>query len=169
MDYTVIKPEELSGNVFSDIGKKWMLIGAAKKNGSCNAMTASWGGMGILWSENVFFCFVRPQRYTREFCDESDIITLSFFDEKYRSALSLCGRTSGRDGDKLAKAGLHPVVGKNGEVDFEESEICIVGKKLYAQPIDPNGFTEDGTDKANYPAKDYHIMYVCKILEVRKK
>ena len=36
------------------IGKEWMLI-TAEKDGKVNTMTASWGGMGILWNKKVAF------------------------------------------------------------------------------------------------------------------
>ena len=91
MSFKEIKAEELSTPVFSDIGSKWMLLSAAKKDGSVNTMTASWGALGVLWGKNVFFCFVRPQRYTHEFTEESDRISISFFGEEYRSALAYCG------------------------------------------------------------------------------
>jgi flavin reductase (DIM6/NTAB) family NADH-FMN oxidoreductase RutF len=68
-----------------------VLITARKPDGSFNTMTASWGGMGVLWNKNVFFCFVRPQRYTHEFTEAADEITLSFLGEEYRNALKFCG------------------------------------------------------------------------------
>ena len=76
-----IKPEELHENPFSLIGEDWMLV-AASDGERVNAMTASWGGVGILWGKKVAFIFVRPQRYTKELIDKSDKLSLSFFDEK---------------------------------------------------------------------------------------
>lgn len=73
-----VKPEELNENVFSLINEDWMLV-AASKDGKTNAMTASWGGMGILWGKRVAFVFVRPQRYTKEFIDAGEKLSLSFF------------------------------------------------------------------------------------------
>lgn len=168
MDYEKIDITSVNDNFFSKIGKDWMLISASKGD-ACNTMTASWGGIGVLWNKNVFFCFVRPQRYTKEFCDASDIITLSFFDEKYRDALKICGSVSGRDTDKFAKAGLTPVIGTMGEVDFEESTLTIVGKKLYAQDMKSECFTDKSLDTQNYKNSDYHTMYVCEIIQTRKK
>ena len=59
-------------NPFTKIGKEWMLISACdekREDKKINTMTASWGGVGVLWNKNVFFCFVRPQRFTKEFID----------------------------------------------------------------------------------------------------
>ena len=44
-------------------------------------MTASWGGLGVLWGKPVAFIFLRPTRYTKEFVDKADFI-LSGIDEK---------------------------------------------------------------------------------------
>ena len=49
-----VKAEELQGNVFEMIGKEWLLV-AAEKDGKVNAMTASWGGLGIMWGKEVAF------------------------------------------------------------------------------------------------------------------
>ena len=64
----VIKPEELNKNVFSMIGKEWLLV-TAEKEGKVNTMTASWGGLGVMWGKDVAFIVLRPQRYTKEFVD----------------------------------------------------------------------------------------------------
>ncbi|MBR6755283.1 MAG: flavin reductase, partial [Clostridia bacterium] len=106
MSFKEIRPEELNSSVFHDIGTKWMLVSAKKPDGSVNTMTASWGALGVLWNKNVFICFVRPQRYTHEFTEASDSISIAFFGEEYRDALKLCGTKSGRDMDKIKEAGL---------------------------------------------------------------
>ena len=59
MMFHEIAPKTLTENVFSLIGDRWMLITAGKPNGF-NTMTASWGGLGVLWNANVSFIFVRP-------------------------------------------------------------------------------------------------------------
>ena len=42
------KNDMLKESVFSLIGDRWMLVAATDKSGKTNAMTASWGGMGVL-------------------------------------------------------------------------------------------------------------------------
>ena len=49
-----IDPQELTDNVFKLIGRDWMLITAGDER-RCNTMTASWGGLGVLWNANVTF------------------------------------------------------------------------------------------------------------------
>jgi flavin reductase (DIM6/NTAB) family NADH-FMN oxidoreductase RutF len=85
-----IKPEELNKSTFKLIGKDWMLITAEKDN-KVNTMTASWGGFGIMFAKNVVYIGIRPQRYTKEFVDNSNTFSLTFFDETFRKQLSYLG------------------------------------------------------------------------------
>ena len=80
-----ISPYELE-NACKLIGKDWMLVCAGD-----NAMTASWGGMGVLWNKPVAFCFVRPQRYTHALIEQSDRFSLSFFSEGFSALLLAAG------------------------------------------------------------------------------
>ena len=163
-----ISPENWNENPFCLIGKDWMLVAAAKADGSSNMMTASWGGVGFLWNKNVCFVFVRPQRYTYEFCEESNRLTLSFFSEKYRSALNFCGSKSGRDYDKAEETGLTKRV-TDGYVTFDEARITIKAKKLFATTLAEGDFIDKSVIPACYPKKDFHKMYICEIEEIEEK
>jgi flavin reductase (DIM6/NTAB) family NADH-FMN oxidoreductase RutF len=156
-----VSADELKDNVFKLIGADWMLITAGNVN-SYNTMTASWGAMGVLWNKNVCFCFIRPARHTRLFVEKNKSFTLSFFDEKYRNALNLCGTISGRDSDKAKEAGITPVESPSGSVCFSEARLVIECKKIYFQDIDYANFLDESIG-ANYPKKDYHRMYVGEI------
>ena len=50
--FSRIDPKELDQNVFSMIGEQWMLVTAGTAE-RCNTMTASWGGLGVLWGKPV--------------------------------------------------------------------------------------------------------------------
>ena len=52
--------------IFNKLNKEWALLSAGNKD-AFNTMTISWGEMGTLWNKPVMTCFVRPQRYTKEF------------------------------------------------------------------------------------------------------
>ena len=77
--FVSLRPEEMDGNAFSLIGRDWMLLTAEKPDGSFNSMTASWGGLGVLWGKSVCYCFIRPGRYTHEFSEEGEYMTACFF------------------------------------------------------------------------------------------
>lgn len=168
MDFKKINPRELQGNIFDLIGDKWMLITAVKDSGALNTMTASWGGMGIMWGKPVATCVVRPVRYTYEFMEAADYFTLTFFPEEYRKALNLLGTKSGRDGDKIKEGGLTPVIYCDSDdktAYFAEADTVLICKKIYYQDIDPANFIDKDLDK-NYPQKDYHRMYFGEIADV---
>ena len=168
MSYREAKPEEISANPFQMIGSQWMLV-TAEKEGKVNTMTASWGGVGVLWGKKVAFVFLRPQRYTKTFVDAGDRFTLSFYGEEQRKTLTYLGRVSGRDEDKIKESGL-TVKDFGGAPAFEEAELVFTCKKLYAQELDPACFMQ-GTDcdEKWYPNKDYHTMYVAEIEQVFEK
>ncbi len=162
-----ITPEQIERNPFTMIDKDWMLIGA-EKNGKVNAMTASWGGVGVLWHKNVVFGFVRPQRYTKEFLDASDRFSCTFFDENHRETLRYFGKVSGRDEDKVEKTGL-TVEHAEGAPYFGEGNLVLICKKLYAGEINPESILFPEIDSSIYPGKDYHSVYIGEIVKVLMK
>ena len=168
MAFKEIAIEDLQLNPFQKISRQWMLITAGDELES-NTMTASWGGLGIMWGKNVATAYIRPQRYTKEFVDNSYMFTLSFLPEEKREALNICGRVSGRDvEDKWAEAGVHPYY-IDGTTAVEEAEMVLVCKKLYAQEMYPECFIETECDTKWYPQADYHTMYIAEIVKVLVK
>ena len=103
MSFKEVKPEELTMNPFTKIGKEWLLITAGNEE-KCNTMTASWGAMGVMWGKNAVTVYIRPQRYTKEFVDREETFTISVLGEQYRKALSYCGKVTGKDMDKITEA-----------------------------------------------------------------
>ena len=164
--FQTLDPEVVQDNVFKLIGKDWMLITAGTRE-SFNTMTASWGGMGVLWDKKVCFAFVRPTRYTFEFLEKSEIYTLSFLEEQYRDILMYCGTKSGRDVNKIIETNLTPIFG-NGTVFFAEARLVMECRKIYVQDITPGNFL-DQTINEYYPKKDYHRIYVGEIIRCLKR
>ncbi len=164
MSFKEINVNRENLNPFEKIGKEWMLITAGKEE-NFNTMTASWGGLGVLWNKNVAFTFIRPSRYTFEFTEKEDFFSLTFFPEEYRKALTFCGRNSGRDVDKIKETGLTPTF-IEGVPAFEEATLTLICKKLYSQPM--------GKEFVNVPEvvfpqygenEPYHTMYVGEIVK----
>ena len=148
-------------DVFKAIGKDWMLITAGDES-RVNTMTASWGGFGVLWNKNVSYIFVRPQRYTFKFLENSKYYSLSFFGNENKKILSYCGSHSGKDVDKISETGLKVIHDKAPY--FEQSKLTFICKKLYSDFIDPIGFKETSL-QVNYENNDYHKMYVGEIIK----
>ena len=147
---------------FEMISDKWFLLTAGDES-SFNTMTCSWGFMGVMWKKNVVAPVVRPQRYTREFLEKCDKFTVSFFDGKYKKQMGICGSTSGRDVDKIAKTGLTPVF-SDGTTYFAEAETVLVVKKLFVQQMLEDAFV-DKSLLENYAEKDFHYQYIGEILK----
>ena len=162
MSFQPVSLSALDFQPFHRIGKDWMLITAGDQAG-VNTMTASWGGAGILWGSEVATIYVRPQRYTHQFLDAQGRFSLCFFDG-YREALALLGRVSGRDRDKITEAGLH-VEWIDGIPVFREASLVLLAKTLYVDEIKESCFLDPAVAAANYPEKDFHTMYIAKILE----
>ena len=162
-----IDPKQIAGNPFAMIGDQWMLITAGSAE-RCNTMTASWGGLGVLWNAPVATCYVRPQRYTKEFMDAEEYFTLTFFGEEYRMALTVCGTKSGRDMDKVKECGFTVKTAACGAPYFEQAELVIVCRKRFVQDFDPANIPEDMKEKP-YPNADYLTMSIGEIVEVLSK
>ncbi len=165
--FNKIRPEDIQDNIFSLIGKDWMLITAGKKE-QYNMMTASWGSAGVLWKKPVIFAFIRPQRYTYEFIEKQAHFSVSFFNETHRDILSLCGTASGREINKMNVDGLTPIETPNGAVAFEEARLILECRKIYYDDIEPDFFQVFDIEKI-YPSEDYHRFYIGEILQVWEK
>ena len=135
-----IEINEFSENPFKLIGSDWMLI-TAKKGDKTNMMTASWGGVGILWNKPVATIYVRPQRYTKEFIDNEEYFSLCVLPEEYRQILNYCGTKSGRDEDKIAETKLTIDESEKAPI-FKESRLVLICKKLYAQDLTEQSFID---------------------------
>jgi len=166
LGYKQIDPAEISDNLIRLIASDWMLVTAGTPE-KFNTMTANWGGMGYLWNKNVVFVFVRPERYTYGFIENTEGFTLTFFDEKYRDALNLCGVKSGRDCDKVAETGLTPFFTQSGYPAFAEARIVLECRKLYANQLTRDAFIDNEPLKSHYSTKGgMHKMYIAEIEKV---
>ena len=146
---------------------KGALLTAINKNGDVNTMTVSWGQSGILWGREVCTVYVRPQRYTYEFCEDGDTMTLSFFGDERRDTLAFCGTKTGRDVDKFEVCSLKYDL-TNGAPVFSDAKVTLILKKLYAQDLKRECFTNE-SPLSSYKNGDFHRAYICEIIDVITK
>lgn len=160
--------KELKESAAELFDNRWALLTAGNKD-AYNMMTVSWGMMGELWNKEVCAVFVRPQRYTFEFTEKGEYFTLSILPEEMKKSVhSICGSKSGRDIDKVKETGITPYV--DGDyVAYEEAEIIICCKKLYAQKMEESCFVDKSLIEKNYSLRDWHTMYICEIEKVLVK
>ena len=162
MSFKKVDITELKFNPFTKIGKEWMLLTGGNMQ-DFNTMTASWGQLGVLWNKNVLTCYVRPNRHTFSFIENSESFTASFYGEEFRNALSFCGSHSGRDCDKVKETGLTPAE-FDGCVAFEEADMVVVCRKLYSYDFEGKGFLTDDDLNEQFFGKDpYHHAYISEI------
>jgi flavin reductase (DIM6/NTAB) family NADH-FMN oxidoreductase RutF len=146
---------------------QWCLLTAGDyAKGTYNTMTIGWGAIGTMWSRPFVFVAVRHSRYTYEFMQQYDTFTVSAFPAEYQDALSYLGSHSGRDGDKIAEAGLTPEPSTSVQApSFNEAEIVIECRKTYADDLNPVHFLDE-TIYMHYPNRDFHRIYYGQILHV---
>lgn len=147
-------------NPFELIGKQWMLISAGTEE-KWNTMTASWGGVGVIWGKPSATCYIRHSRYTKEFVDNAAYFTLTFLKDGYRDALNRLGSQSGRQIDKMHDSGLTPVF-LDGQPTFAEAALVLICRKRCRSEIAPEDMQPDVLTQW-YADKDYHTMYIGEI------
>lgn len=148
-------------------GKQWLALAAGDfYTGRFNAMTVAWGSFGTMWSKPVAQIVVRPTRYTYQFLEQYDTFTLSGFPAEYRAALDVLGTQSGRNGDKIAAAGLTPSAASQVLAPaFAEADLVLECRKIYWDDMHPEHFLKPELDE-NYPRKDYHRIYFGEIVAI---
>lgn len=161
-DFKEIDAAQISDNFIKAIGSDWMLI-TAGDHVEQNTMTASWGGVGVMWNYPVAFVVIRPQRYTFEFTEKCDKLTLSFLPEEYRKALSYCGTHSGRDEDKISNAGLSVAFTDEDTPAISQARLVLECRKLYTDDMKAENFIEKGIIEKWYSGGDFHKVYVLHI------
>ena len=151
---------------FDTFHNQWALVTAGTET-NFNTMTISWGGLGTLWSKPVATIYVKPIRYTYDYLEKNEYFTVSFYDESYKKDLGLLGRLSGRDGNKVAKTSLTPVV-LGQSMTFKEAHTTLLCKKIYHQDLDISQIPED-VIKNYYTTEAPHRMYIGEVIEVIEK
>ncbi len=159
-----ITANNLKDNIFDLLAKDWALVAAGNK-AAYNMMTAAWGGFGCLWNKNVCYVFIRKSRLTFEFIENNETLSLSFFDEKYRDILSLCGKKSGRDIDKMKDVPLTPFSFEDGTVAFKEARLIMNCRKMAVSDISSFDFSDKSVLKF-YEDNDFHNLYICELKDI---
>lgn len=168
MDLREIPVSDLTLKPFHLWDWTWFLLTAGDfARGEFNTMTVAWGSLGMLWNKPFAQVVVRPTRHTFGFMERHETFTLCAFPSEHRKALKLLGTLSGRDGDKIAKAGLTPVASASVPAPtFAEADLILECRKTYWDDFDPRKFL-DASIEGHYPARDYHRIYYGEILSLR--
>ena len=154
--------------------KKGILI-TAKVGDKVNPMTIGWGTLGIEWGRPIFVAYVRVGRYTRKMLDESGEFTINIpYGDVDSKILTFCGRTSGRDTDKVAEMNLDlvesDIVKVPGIRQFALTLECkVLCHQLQNTPELPEAifrryYPQDVDSTATGNNEDFHIAYYGEIV-----
>lgn len=149
--------------------KKGILL-TTKLDEKVNTMTIGWGKIGIEWNRPVFIAYVRESRFTKQMLEENGEFTVNIsLKDGDNRILGYCGRTSGRDTDKIKDLGLTLVESDYISVPgMKELPLTLECKVIYRQLQDLNAL-QDSIINRFYPAddmgfRDPHIAYYGEIV-----
>ncbi len=156
-------------NPFKLIGNDWAAL-TTSVNGKTNAMTVSWGGVGVLWGKNVVSVYVRDSRYTKELLDEGSDFSLTFFDpssHSKKSALKYLGAASGRSEDKIKTAGLN--LHMEDDIPYIDEGIIVIKCRQMAHfSLNTEELPEEIREKwySGNNEGNNHTVYIGEIVEL---
>jgi flavin reductase (DIM6/NTAB) family NADH-FMN oxidoreductase RutF len=132
---------------------------------AANPMTISWGMFGVMWGKPVVMVMVRPTRHTWQFITNMPDFTVNWFGPEHAEALRVCGTASGRDMDKFAATGLHPVAAQVvSSPAVAESLLTLECRIQYRHDLVPEQFTDPRLVETVYAARDFHGLFFGEIV-----
>lgn len=151
----------------ANVGKELALLTAGTKE-HFNSLTVMYGAVGMIWSKNAYFAFIKPERYTWEFVKDSDYFTVAYFPQELNGIHKVFGFKSGRDTDKVKETGLTPEFPEHG-ISFKEASEVYVCKKIYMKQMDRNEEPDDVVAMYNDPDNiifgESHYMVIGEIVD----
>lgn len=168
--FSMVNPSDFGGEFTKMFGTQWALV-TAEKDGKVNTMTIGWGEIGCLFGKAVATVYIRPSRFTYDMIDSSGKFSIAFFSPEYKQKLGYCGKTSGRDEDKIAKCGF-TVAHHEGIPYIEEADTVVICKTIYKQDLKPECFEPDSKSAIIdrfFPEGDFHRIYTAEIEAVLQK
>ena len=158
--------------VDKDLGElfgKRVYIGTAGNAENYNSLTLGWGATGILWSRPVAIVYIRENRFSYRYFEDSPVYVLSWYSPRHTKAVyKIFGGRSGRDTDKEKLAGFTPVETPDGGVTYLQADKVVVCKKLMRQRVPGEFMPQELQGRLNRDGL-VHIQYTGEVLSVWKK
>lgn len=134
-----------------------------KANDRVNALTISWGMLGIQWGVPIFITFIRESRFSKTLLDMNGEFTVNIPSTDFNhDIITVCGSESGKDVDKIKKLGLTLVESDTISVPgILEMPITLECKVVYSQPQDRRTIEPQFIDQyyQGLTPVDYHTAY----------
>ena len=134
-----------------------------------NSMVIEWGSLGVAFKKPIFTVYVKPDRYTYEVMEKSDIFTVNFIERKLMNKFAIYGTKSGKDINKEEEAGTHIKFLEKGGITFDEAVEVYVCKKMAKSIIDEKSMDPYIKELYKNNVKVYrtqtpHVLYIGEII-----
>ena len=113
-----ISPEDINDNVFTLVGEIFPVVTVGNEK-YYNSMTASGGGLVMLFRKPSTMLLFPSNRYTLELIQKEQTYTLSYFPDEYRKQVMFLGSKSGRDSEKMKEVELTGIQTPSGNMSFQ--------------------------------------------------
>jgi Conserved protein/domain typically associated with flavoprotein oxygenases, DIM6/NTAB family len=161
--FAEISPEEITDNVFTLVGAVFPVVTVGNE-AQYNSMTASGGGMGLLFRKPTTMLLFPSSRYTLALIEAERVYTLSYFPDEYREQVLFLGSKSGRDSEKMKEVALTGIALPSGAMSFQEARLVLECKLTQiTTPCFPDDFyAQEAIDYMSEPYRDLgeHRKYV---------
>ena len=142
---------------------------------SHNSCIIGWGLLGVAWSRPLFIVYVKPDRYTYQFMEKTEVFTVNFIKKSLYSKFTPYGKQSGRDINKEEVTGAQIQFLDNGGITFKEAEEVYVCKMMGKTYFDEKNLSPDiikfyeDASKLFKQTTEPHGVYIGEIIGHYKK
>ena len=159
---------DLAKETLEQLSKNGVFL-TVKNGDKVNVMTIGWGSLSQYWGQEVFIIPVRHSRFTFEFLENTDECTVSIPTKgQFDDALKITGSVSGRNEDKISKAGLKLKDAKEINTPvIDGCDIYYECKILSYLDLKKEDLDKETQEKW-YLNNDMHRLYFAKIIRAYK-
>lgn len=164
-----VEPDDFTTQPVDLLANRWMALSVGNQD-SANSMTIAWGCFGSLWNKPVMIVYVSEDRFTKHLMDRNEYFTVTGFPQtvECRTALHYLGSASGRNEDKMAGCGLTVNYTELGNPYFDEGNLAIECKKIYADSFKMDLLPIEERE-GRYATLGLHTFYIGEILNIWEK
>lgn len=168
-EWKSIDPMAFTTQPMDLLANRWMALTVGNQT-SANSMTIAWGSFGYLWNKPIVIVYVSEDRFTKHLMDENDYFTVTGFPQtaECKAALGYLGSASGRDEDKMSLCGLTVKYTELGNPYFDEGNLAIECKKIYADAFNRELLPAEERD-GRYTRMGIHTFYIGEIVNIWEK
>ena len=168
-EWKSIDPMAFTTQPMDLLANRWMALTVGNQT-SANSMTIAWGSFGYLWNKPIVIVYVSEDRFTKHLMDENDYFTVTGFPQtaECKAALGYLGSASGRDEDKMSLCGLTVKYTELGNPYFDEGNLAIECKKIYADAFNRDLLPAEERD-GRYTRMGIHTFYIGEIVNIWEK